>query len=247
MRRYAQAGTRKDLLTCSQLLKLSPSDEYGKQLMRGFEEAFQGRRVANLPDELVVAMSRLGGQSVVLGLRQGKPEAVAQALKTIANEKADASERLQYVQILGEVKQPSAVPVLLQLINNSSDEGLKMAALTALQIYDAPQVAQTVLAAYPAFTDDVRSVAQTLLVSRKSWALELLAAIDAGKISPKSVPLDVARQLTVHRDQRIAAGVKKHWGQLDGATTAEMQQQIARLTAVVEQARPRPTLARKCS
>ena len=53
MRRYAQAGTRKDLLTCSQLLKLSPSDEYSKLLMRGFEEAFQGRRVANLPDELI--------------------------------------------------------------------------------------------------------------------------------------------------------------------------------------------------
>ena len=43
MRRYAQAGSRKDLMTCSRLLRLCPERRIRKQLMRGFEEAFQGR------------------------------------------------------------------------------------------------------------------------------------------------------------------------------------------------------------
>jgi putative heme-binding domain-containing protein len=245
MRRWAQAGSRKDLTTCAQLLRLSPGDAHGKQLIKGFEEAFQGRRVGNLPAELVEAMSRLGGQSLSLGLRRSQPEAVAKALALIADEKAEANERLQLVQILGEAKQPQAVPVLLKVATTASDDGLKMAALTSLAAYDSPEIGNVVLQDYGKFSDDVRSVAQTLLVGRKPWALELLAGIDAGNIDARSIPVDVARKLTAHRDERIAAGVQKHWGQLEGATTEQMREQIARLQDVVRAGTGSPYAGKK--
>ncbi|HVC93730.1 MAG TPA: PVC-type heme-binding CxxCH protein [Pirellulales bacterium] len=233
MRRYAAAGSRKDLLSCAQLLALSPDNVYSKLLMRGFEEAYQGRPLTGLPTELVEAMSKIGGQSIALGLRQGKEEAVVKALATVADDKADNNERLQYVQIFGEVRQPKCVQVLLDLVAKTTDEGLRMAALTSLQRYEDPGIPTVVIDLYGKMSDDGRSGAQSLLASRKAWALKLLEAVEAGAIDRRSLPLDVVRQLTVHRNERIAELVAKHWGAVAGATTEDMQRQIARLAEVV--------------
>ena len=233
MRRYAASGSRKDLVTCAKLLNMAAGDEQRKALMRGFEEAFQGRPLAGLPDELVEAMSKFGGQSVTLALRQGKPEAVEQALAAIADDKADANQRLQYIQIFGEVRQTRSVPVLLKLVQSTADDGLRTAALAALEKYDDPQIAATVLAGYSQWTEDVRSVALSLLAGRKSSTLALLEALDAGRLDAAAIPLEVARQLTVHRDPRIAELVSKHFGGIEGATTAQMQDQIARLADTI--------------
>jgi putative heme-binding domain-containing protein len=233
MRRYAAAGTRRDLLVCAHLLHLAPDAEHSRLLLRGFEEAFQGRPLGNLPAELAEALAKYAGSSVVLGLRQNRPDAVAKALVVIANDRADANERLQYVQILGEVKQPQAVPVLLGLVEHARDDALRMAALTALEPYDDPSIGAAVLRLYGQFNDDLRDVARTLLVSRKTWALQMLEAVDQGKIDPATMPAEAVRKLTAHRDARLAGLVKKHWGNIEGATTAEMQQEIVRLASVL--------------
>lgn len=229
MQRFAATGQRADLLTCSRLLELAPDTESTSQLMRGFEEAYRGRSLTNLPDELAQRMEQSGAGSDLLALRQGKPEAVEKALKLIADPQADARQRLQFVQLFGEVRQPAAVPVLLDLVKGSRDDAMRMAALTALSPYDDPSIAEQVLAAYPGFTDDVRSVALSLLSSRKSWALALVAQVDAGTIERTHVPDDLVRRMTVFRDERLAQMIEKHWGAVEGATTERMQQQIARL------------------
>ena len=74
--------------------------------MTGFEAAFSGRSLGGLPASLAEALARFSGQSVTLGLRQGKPEARAEALNLLANEQGDRSRQLQYVQIMGEVRVP---------------------------------------------------------------------------------------------------------------------------------------------
>jgi len=244
MRRFA-AGTRQDLLVCARLLQRAPDAARCKLLLRGFEEAFQGRPLGNLPDELAEALAKHGGASTVLGLRQNRPEAVEKALLVLANDKADAGERLQYVQIFGEVRQPRSVPALLALVERSRDDGLRSAALTALRQYDDVQVGTTVVQLYSQFSTDVRDTAQTMLASRSTWALGFLEAIDQGKIDPKTVPLDVARQLTVHRDERVAKLVAKHWGKLEGATTGEMKQQLERLEGVLRAGTGSPYPGRK--
>ena len=86
MRRLAAAGTRKDLDRCARLLALAPGPEHAKKLMAGFEAAYAGRSLAGLPQALADALARYSGQSVTLGLRQGKPEAVAEALSLLSNE-----------------------------------------------------------------------------------------------------------------------------------------------------------------
>jgi putative heme-binding domain-containing protein len=233
MRRFAQAGSRKDLLTCARLLKLAPEAAGAKALVRGFEEAYQGRTLGGLPAELAEALAKFGGNSVPLGLRQNKPEAVEKALAVIADDRADGGERLQYVTILGQVNQPKCVPVLLNLLTTTRDDALRLAALTALQQYNDPKIASAAIALYGKFSDDARGVAQALLASRKAWALLLLEAVDEGKIDKAAVPADVVRQLTVHRDERIARLVARHWGKVEGATTAEMKAHVERLEGVL--------------
>ncbi len=226
MRRYAQAGTRSDLLMAAKLFALSPDKASTAQLMKGFEEAYKGRALTGLPAELAAALSKAGGGSLSLGIRRGDSQAIQKALTTITDDKIPAANRAELIQVFGEVSEPKSVPKLLEVIQTTKEATLQKAALTALGRYSAENIGQAVLKVYPRFSAEVQAVAQTLLASRKLWARDLLEAVDNGGIASDSLSLDLVRQLTFHRDQRIAELIKKHWKDLSGASTAEMQQQI---------------------
>ncbi len=233
MRRFASTGQRSDLAICAKLLKQSPSPECTKALMQGFEEAFQGRSLSNVPADLVAALSAAGGGSLSLKIRQGDQPAIDEALQVIADEKAPSGKRTEYASLFGEVKQQKAVPVLLETLTKTADDGLKTAILTALQAYGDVQIATSVLAQYGNFNEDVRAVAQSLLISRKPWAIQLVDAVDRGEIAAASLPLDTVRRLTLHRDEHLARLIQKHWGPVEGATTAEMQSLIERYSTTL--------------
>jgi putative heme-binding domain-containing protein len=88
-------------------------------------------------------------------------------------------------------------------------------------------------------------VAETLLASRKEWTKALLGAVDAGAVPAKSIPNDTLKKLLLHRDPEIAKLVKKHWGDVKGATTAQMQEEIARLQGVLTAAPGSPYPGKK--
>ncbi|HUG94313.1 MAG TPA: PVC-type heme-binding CxxCH protein, partial [Planctomycetaceae bacterium] len=233
MQRYATSGTRQDLLACAKLFELAPGKKHSDLLMSGFEQAFKGRSLATLPAELVAALAEAGGGSLILGVRQGKAEAVEQALAAIGNDQTDAARRLEYVQLFGEVDQPQCVPVLLKLLHATSEGELRKAALTSLGRYAEPRIGTEVVGLYAALPAEVQDVARTLLVSRRPWTLAFLQAVDAGRIEAAALPLDDVRKMTVHDDEEIAGLIRRHWRDIQGASTAEMQQEIQRLTSVL--------------
>ena len=233
MRRFASTGQRADLAVCARLLKQSPTAETTKALMQGFEEAFAGRSLNNVPPELVAALSAAGGGSLSLKIRQQDAAAVDEALKIIADEKAPSAKRSEYATLFGEVKQPQSVPVLLETLSKTADDGLKAAILSALPAYGDDRIPTEVLRQYSQMTEDIRAVAQSLLVSRKPWSLALVEAVDRGDIAAKSLPVETVRQLTVHRDERLAALIAKHWGSVEGATTTEMQTQLEKYQTIL--------------
>jgi putative heme-binding domain-containing protein len=237
MRRFAAAGTRGDLVTCTQLLKLAPADQHRKKLMAGFEAAYAGRSVANLPDELLAAIDQFAAASPMLGLRQGKADAVNLATKTILDDKADPTVRLQYVQILGEVHQPRAVPALLQLAVESSDSALRSAAMLALRRYNDPQIPSSVLTVFPKLTEDERAAALRLLVSRGASAQILLDAVEHGQIDPGTVPAEVLLELQWRPEETLQTRVKKLFPHAGRLPAAELKEEMNRLQSVVA-ARP---------
>jgi putative heme-binding domain-containing protein len=229
MRRFAAAGTRRDLLTCARLLQLSPDAEHSRILMHGFEEAFKGRSVAGLPDELITAMARHQVGSDAFKLRTGDDDALTRALAVITDAKAGKQRRQEFIDVLGEVRPPAALDALLRVADDERDPTLRKSALTALLGYDDARVPATVLKDYSAYASEVRPAALTLLASRAAWSLALAEAVDAGKLKPIDVPLDTVRQLQRQKSAKLAPLLTKHWPNAGRPTSEAMQQQIARL------------------
>lgn len=241
MRRFAQAGTRPDLLACAELLRLAPSQPHAARLLAGFEAAFKGRSVAGVPRQLLDALASFGGLSLALDVRRGNPAAVERALALIADQAAGRDQRLPLLEVLGEVRAPQSVPVLLSLLQPppgaaappGADAVLQRAALVALQQFDDAQIGREVLAAWPSLGAEVWPAAFTLLASRPAWAQALLEAVDAGQIAVSLVPQDTLAKLALYRQPRIAGLFAKHFGQTHPANHDEMAGRIARAREVI--------------
>jgi putative heme-binding domain-containing protein len=245
MRRFAASSTRKDMLVCARLLELSPSREHSVKLMGGFEAAFKGRSLAGLPDELIRAMARHNVGSQAFHIRQGRPEAIEQALKVINNPKANKETRLQFIEILGEVRPPAALDALLSVADNERDPHVRKAALTSLLGFDDPRVAAIVVKDFNAYAPEVRATALTLVASRATWSLALVQAVEGGRIPAGSVPLDAVRGIKRHKGEDLARLITKHWPQTGSPTTEAMQQQMQRFGGILRNGKGDPYSGQK--
>ncbi len=240
-RRFAQAGSRRDLLTCARLFELSPSVEDSRRLMTGFEAAFKGRPLAGLPDELVKAMARDGVGSAAFALRQGDPRAVRKAIQVVPDETAPRAERLEYLGVMSEVKVPGAGPALSRACRGVyKDDALRKAVLSAFQNYDDPAIADVVLSVYPALGRESLPTAQTLLASRPAWALKFVQSINSNGISwsgfgikPETIPLNIVRKLKQQRNSELQALLETIWPNTGSPTTADMEKKIQQLAGVI--------------
>jgi putative heme-binding domain-containing protein len=246
MRRFAAVGTRKDLLVCATLLQSAPDRAAADKLLSGFEAAYRGRSLASLPDELIAVMSQSGGGSLPLRVRRGDPAAVAEVLAIVADPKQKAETRTEYLAMLGDVRPAAAQDVLLTLVtDNRQPEKIHSAALSALQGYESEAIAGSVLDELTRFSSASRDVALTLIASRPQWTRRLLDRIEAGKIDADVVPAAVVRKIHLHRDEAIRAAVGKHWGEISGATTAEMEANIDRYRSLIETAIGNPRVGKQ--
>jgi putative heme-binding domain-containing protein len=177
-------------------------------------------------------MDRKGVQSLIVSLRRGDPSAVDKALQIIADPSADKSKRLQYLAVFSEIKQPKAQPLLLRLIASRKEEDLQPAAFAALQQFDDPAIGREVAGRLDQYTNSARVAAVTLLASRQTWALDLLQAIDAGRVD--SIPPDAIQKLKMYHDRAIIDLIRKHWPEERVPTTAQMREKIAHCAAVIE-------------
>jgi len=245
MRRYAQPGTIADLKTCTDLFRMAPDKAAGLQLLKGFEEAFKGRSVAGLPKELLQEIDKLGGGSIVFAMRLGRGPAIDLGLKKIQDAKAPLEEREQLSILLGEIREARSVPILLELVRGSQPASLKRAALAALQNFNDAKIGVDIASLYPTFSTDVKEDAEALLSSRKDWARAWLEAVETGKVSAKSIPDVALKKVLLHRDERLASLVKKHWGEIKGATTEQMRLEIERIAPLIKTGAGSPYIGKK--
>ena len=236
MRRFAVEGRRQDLLVCAQLLRAAPSALHVAQLMKGFEEAYRGRALTGLPDELLSALAATGSAPLNLRLRQGEADAVSQALAQIQDPKARLEDRLLYTRTLGEVREARAVPPLLALATGEQPTELRKAACAALASYEDPAIAPPFVTALPKLPLDVRPAALALLTSRGAWSLVLLAALQSKQLDPSLIPPDIADRLRLSRDSRVSALATKLLPRADARSTASMQGRITEIEAILKRA-----------
>jgi len=233
MKRYALAGTRDDLISAASLLNSAPDKTSTDRLLKGFEEAFQGRSLAGIPDELIAALAKSGGGSLALRFRQAQPEAIAEAVRLMRDTSAAKDVRRQLIEICGQLHQPDLLPVLRDIAKSEKDAAVLATTYTALQNFDDAEIAADVTARYAELPEEPQLAAEALLVSRTSWSKALLSAVDQGSIPQDKISSSAVRKMLMHSDDSIKAAVEKHWGEMAGLSPAQVQSEIARLNTVL--------------
>ncbi|HKX62791.1 MAG TPA: PVC-type heme-binding CxxCH protein, partial [Verrucomicrobiae bacterium] len=245
MRRFAAAGNKSDLLACARLLDQSPSREHSEILMRGFEQAFQGRALTGLPDELVATIGRHGVGSEVFRVRQKNPAALEGALRLIQDRGAKQDERVRFLEVLGEIHPASALDGILSLAERDADSGVRAAALNALSGYEDRRIPETVIRGLGSMPNDIRPVALTLMNNRPAWALALVEAVDGGRLPAAIVPREFVRRMQVHDDKKLKELLVKNWPGAGRPTSAAMQAQVEQWGRTIRSGRGDPYSGKK--
>jgi putative membrane-bound dehydrogenase-like protein len=240
MRRFAGKGTRADLLDCAQLLKAAPSDDHRRLLIAAFEEAFKGRALPPLPDELVTALADAGPTSLLLRIRRGDADAVQEALGLIADTTARVEDRIAHIRVLSEVQQPGAVPLLLKVARNDGDTDLRKAALAALLCYANASIGRDIAAAYVKLSAALKPAAQNLLSSRAAWSMAFLELIESGAVDRASVTADAVARLRQHADESVAILTAKLFPQPVASLRPDTRAAVAKFQAILIGGRGNP-------
>lgn len=239
--RYAMTGDAENYATITKYLALAPDKSCARLLVTGLKEGLQGSDLVGLPAGLTEALkpyqSEFFGGPLALALRQGDKEAVGEALKLIADHQSDMNQRLTYVRILGETDQPSSVPVLLKLVENSkSSNGLRQAAILALRRYNQEEIGKRILKAYPQFRGNagLRNAAIDLVSSRAVWTHELFHIIEQDKrINKIDITDQQARRFHLLEDAAISTITDRLWPQIKQQTKEEKQERLHRYAGLI--------------
>ena len=233
MKRFAMEGRRQDLLACAKLLQMAPTPAHTAFLMKGFEEAYRGRETVGLPDELMQALVASGQTPLVLRVRQGEQAAIDEALAIIKDAKAKVPDRVFYARVFGEVPVDAAVPVLRAIAAGNHPAPLRKTSLVSLMIYDRPDTGAWAAGFLPQTKGEVQTAAQALLASRATWSLDLLRAVQAGKIPASDIPADIVARVRAHRDASVAELVGKVFPEQPQAPAVNWNPRIAEIEKIL--------------
>jgi putative membrane-bound dehydrogenase-like protein len=209
MRRFAEAGSRRDFLQCARLLELAPDAAGRTALMTGFEKAFEGRAVPLLPDELT---TKLDQSSLSMRIRGGDSDALAEGTALLSNPKETPADRLLAVRAFGSYQGATEVSKkLLDLATSTDNSELSRAAIIALQIYDDKAIGETLVTSYPKLSPGLQATTLNLLASRPVWAAALLETVGPEKIPSGHFDQDLLSRLALHEDSNIKSLLLKHF------------------------------------
>ena len=245
MKRYALSGTRLDLLSAATLLNAAPDKQATELLLKGFEEGFQGRSLAGIPQELVDALAKSGGGSLALRFRQAQPTALVEAISILNNPQAPAAQRLPLIEISGQLQRPELSAPLLSLLDHDTEPAVTAAALTALQNFDQPAVAAAVLQRYTRFQEPASMAAEALLVSRAAWSAELVKAVSDGRIPGDRVSAPAIRRMLLHQNPALQQSIRQIWGELAGLSAADIQAETGRVQAALASGTGNPRVGKQ--
>lgn len=242
-KRYALAGGAENLQSCSDLLTLAPDDAVRGKIIAGIAAAFEGAEMPPLPDSLSKAlndyMAKQSGGNLALALRTGNAAALKDALKLLSDSKASNAQRISIAKTLAELgKQESVAPMVAILKGGANAPSLKRGILQAAAKFDDRRIPEALLTGYEAqIAGDkaLREDALRTLAGRKEWALLLVNFVNEGKVQPKHITIDTARQLSLYKDPEMDVAIEKHWKNLlmTGPTEAK-EKEMARIKAVIK-------------
>ncbi len=233
MKRSILPLRRSEFLSAARLLNRSPDSDSTKILMAALEESLQGRSLTTIPESLLEAIGNVGGGSDALQLRQQRPVAIESSLKVVADAHAGLDQRIRLIEIFGEIRLKQSVPVLLQLLNTSQESRLIESVLNALYAFSNPEIGDNLVQCLARLPIELRPTAASLLAARQEWSVLALESVHRGDLQRDLFTDNVLRMMSLHPEPQIQTIIQLEWGDVKGATTAEMRQEAKRLTKIV--------------
>jgi putative heme-binding domain-containing protein len=194
------------------------------------------RRFAECPQELRPVLDAIWtantSDPLVLRLccRLGHRDAYHRVRALLGDSNSSSALRRELLAIVGEFGKTDCVGLLLTMVRDSRDDVLRLAALSALAHFDAPEIADAVLTEYPRMGPSLRTATRGLLFGRREWACKLLTRVERGTIRAADVPIDEVRRVALHKDEQLDAAVARLWGNIRAGTTEEKLADIRRLS-----------------
>lgn len=145
----------------------------------------------------------------MLSARFGDRQVLAQMRQRLADLQTPRKEREQAFEVLLAGQDPEAVVLYQQLLDEDPFRGK---ALRALARFDNAGTPEAVIDRYARWSAADKAEAVTTLITRPSYAVALLAAMEAGRMPPKDLTPFAARQLAKFESAEIAKRLAKVWG-----------------------------------
>jgi putative membrane-bound dehydrogenase-like protein len=233
MRRWALSGEQIDLEACSRLLDLAPNPEQTAQLLQGFGKAFDGRSLPPFPDSLVRALSKARGhENLILELRRKDKVATRKVLVQLKDHNESLDLRIQIARVLGDVREDTAVPALLEILTKGERNALRQEALLSLQKFSHPNIGKTITNSFRDLPKELRPGAMQLLASRASWALALVEACSSGVIPPKTLDSETLNKLRLHNSSELKDKIQKTFGPSLVRSETNLDQELSNYRAL---------------
>ncbi|MEZ6034183.1 MAG: c-type cytochrome [Planctomycetaceae bacterium] len=196
----------------------SPASEAAAaSLLGSFQSGLAGRARVNPPRTWIAIEKQLRSAKhpdllrAVDGLAVlfGDGAAIADLRALAADGNRDAVAREQAIAALAQARDSASVPILVNLIN---DRGVADAAITALMSFDHPETAKELLSRLSGLRDGNRSLAIDTMASRESYALDLIGAIEDGRVDARELTAGQVRQLRALGNPHVNTVLEARWG-----------------------------------
>ncbi len=131
------------------------------------------------------------------------PEFTSMALVSARDENLPIEKRARAVRYLRGGSFRAVAPTLRSIIESSSPQEVKDAAVAAVGQFDDPAVGEMLTAGWPGFSSETRSRVMRTLLRRPEWISVWLAAVEAGSVDIASVAEVDRTRLREHPDPAI--------------------------------------------
>ena len=233
-RRLAVDGKRRDLLLLTRLIQNASSTKVAAALTRGFEEAYRGRTIAGLPDELVNTLANSHSTSRLMRLKQGDQLAIREALEAMGSGQTPLDERLLYIRAFGEIQEDGVHLRLLKIAETDPNIQLRKAAFVSLNAYSKEEVINGVIKLIPNLEKELMTAAFTLILSRESWVQASLNALDSGHLKNSMIPYEITENLRLHRNDSIRNQAIKLLPKSHTVTEGDKNVEIAEIETILK-------------
>lgn len=187
-----------------------------EEILAGMAEAFKGIRKAPKPDawnEFVKLAKAETTKQIVqeLSILFGDGRALDDVKKIALDEKADLSSRESALKTLIDNRPDDLREICTKLLEV---RGLNIVAVRGLALFSDPEIGQKLAGSYRKFSPAERTTVIDTLVSRPSFAKELLKEMAANKIPKTDLSAFHARQIAAFKDEALSKQLVEVWGEL---------------------------------